>query len=96
MQKIKANLREPTPQGFKKTLKKLRIQKRNNGISYLLSEITEVPIPEVSENTMRRAELMFTQLDKKVPYYPDVIYEISYEIEPNHPRLGWIPRRLTQ
>ena len=102
MQRIKADLfsraelakrERPTPQALKKTLKRLHLQKHIKGISYLLSSITGDPIPEVSEDTMRRAEWMFNQLDGKIPYYPDVIYEIFYKIDPNHPMLGWIPRK---
>ena len=95
MQKIREDLRgeRPTPQALKKTLKKLKLQKHIKGISYLLSSITGDVIPEVSDDTMRRAEWMFNQLDGKIPYYPDVIYEIFYKIDPNHPLLGWIPRK---
>ena len=87
MQKIRQALRgeRPTPQTLKKTLKRLHLQKHIKGISYLLSEITGDPIPEVSEDTMRRAEWMFNRIDGKIPYYPDVIYEIFHEIDPTTP-----------
>ena len=93
LQRIKVNLREPTPQDLKKTLRKLKLQKYNKGISCLLSEITGEKIPDVSMETMRRAEWMFIQLRGKIPYYPDVIYKIFYDIDHNHPLLRWIPGR---
>ena len=93
LQRIKVNLREPTPQDLKKTLRKLKLQKYNKGISCLLSEITGEKIPDVSMETMRRAEWMFIQLRGKIPYYPDVIYKIFYDIDHNHPLLRWIPER---
>ena len=98
LRRIKARLcyqrkKEPTPQDLKKTLRKLKLQKYNKGISCLLSEITGEKIPEVSIETMRRAEGMFTQLQGKIPYYPDVIYKIFYDIDHNHPLLRWIPER---
>ena len=93
LRRIKAHLKEPTPQGLTKALKKLKLQKYNKGISYLLSEITGEKIPDVSMETMRRAEGMFTQLRGKISYYPDVIYKIFYDIDHNHPLLRWIPRR---
>ena len=82
-----------TPQDLKKTLRKLKLQKYNKGISCLLSEITGEKIPDVSMETMHRAEWMFIQLRGKIPYYPDVIYKIFYDIDPNHPLLRWIPGR---
>ena len=94
LQKIKDNLKEPTPQSLKKTLKKLKIH--NKSTSYILSEITGEKIPDVSVELMRRVEWMFIQLDGKIPYYPDVIYKLFYKIDPNHPLLGWIPRRALQ
>ena len=96
LRRIKAHLKEPTPQGLTKALKKLKLQKYNKGISYLLSEITGEKIPDVSMETMRRAEWMFTQLRGKIPYYPNMIYKIFYEIDSSHPILDWIPRRLNQ
>lgn len=89
-EKIKDHLEEPTPQGLKKTLRKLKIRRKD--LSYLLSEITGEQIPEISAQDRLRAEQMFMRLDK-VTYYPDAIYEIFYEINSNHPLLKWIPRR---
>ena len=91
MKRIRADLKEPTPQALKKTLKKLKLQ--NKGISFILSSITGNTIPEVSDDTMRRAEWMFNQITGKIPYYPDVIYDIFHKINPEHPILDWIPRR---
>lgn len=93
LRRIKAHLCYQTPQDLKKTLRKLKLQKYNKGISCLLSEITGEKIPDVSMETMRRAEWMFTQLRGKIYYYPDVIYKIFYEIDHNHPLLRWIPGR---
>ena len=93
LRRIKAHLCYPTPQDLKKTLRKLKLQKYNKGISCLLSEITGKKIPDVSIKTMCRAEWMFIQLRGKIPYYPDVIYKIFYDIDHNHPLLRWIPRR---
>ena len=93
IKEIPSKRERPTQQALKKTLKKLKLQKHIKGISYLLSSITGDVIPEVSDDTMRRAEWMFNQISGKIPYYPDVIYDIFYKINPKHPILDWIPRR---
>ena len=91
IKRIKADLKKPTPQALKKTLKKLKLQ--NKGTSYILSLVTNKTIPEVSYDTMLKAEWMFNQIKGKIPYYPDVIYDIFHKINPEHPILDWIPRR---
>ena len=94
MKMIKENLPTPTPQDLKKTLKKLKLQKHIKSLSYILSLITHRAIPQVSDDNMRRAEWMFNQITGKIPYYPDVIYNIFHKINPQHPILSWIPSRV--
>ena len=86
---IKEHLQEPTVVCLKKTLKKLKIY--NKGTSFILSEITGEKIPDVSIEVIRRIEWMFSQIDGKIYYYPDVIYSLIEKVQPNHPILKWIP-----
>ena len=91
-QLIKDNLDEKTPQGLRRTLRRLGLSKYYKHISFLLAEITGEKIPDISAD-IEKAEWMFMKIEGKIPYYPDVIYDIFHNIDSKHLLLPWIPRR---